>query len=227
MIGSSFVGALACAFIAAALVASIGCEGGLASTEGSGRSARSWVREASGGKDRPAVDRPSDDDGNGQYGDSWHDEASPGPASDEADGAGPLPPLPPKFTVSVDGIPDPPEPLDRDSSQDIETGPRLAPLAESDPDSAKGYPAIDDVWPNKAPAAGGDRVEIRGRNLQGFLVTFGFAPARILGRSESDGTVTLTVAVPAAKGGPSDVRIVARNRDGSFAIASEPFRYYN
>jgi hypothetical protein len=84
-------------------------------------------------------------------------------------------------------------------------------------------PAIDDVWPTKGPESGGQRVQLRGRNLHPVYVLFGRTPAQIVGVDESDGNVTLTVVTPRRTGPPQEWIIVA-NRDGSNAAAH--FEYY-
>jgi IPT/TIG domain-containing protein len=97
-------------------------------------------------------------------------------------------------------------------------------------------PVIEDVWPNKAPAAGSDdalehnsnrngheheiEIVIKGKNLTASQVLFGMAPARIVEVTAH----SLTVAAPAA--GAGEVAIVVTNRDGSFAIATQAFSYY-
>ena len=101
---------------------------------------------------------------------------------------------------------------------------------------AAAAPVIEDVWPDKVPAAGSDdarkhggggqengtdvEVVIKGSHLDASQVVFGLVPARIL-KVTAD---SLTVAAPAA--GVSEVVIVVTNRDGSFAIAKQSFRYY-
>lgn len=97
---------------------------------------------------------------------------------------------------------------------------RLPPSPNPDP-SAR--PAIDDLWPRNGPESGGQRVQIRGRNLQPVLVLFGRSPARILAVDESDGNVVLTLLAP-PRTGPAQVAIVVTNSDGSSAIAQ--FEYY-
>jgi hypothetical protein len=92
------------------------------------------------------------------------------------------------------------------------------------PDAAA-RPSIDDVWPEKAPASGGARVQLRGRNLDPVVVLFGRSPARILAVDRSHADVVLTLAAP-ARTGPAQVWIVVTNRDGSNAIGAEPFQYY-
>jgi hypothetical protein len=88
-------------------------------------------------------------------------------------------------------------------------------------------PVIDDVYPSKGRASGGDRVQIRGKNLQAYLVLFGSVPARILDAREVDGAMTLTVAAPPARAGPAQVYLVVTNRDGRYAVASDRFQYFN
>jgi hypothetical protein len=88
---------------------------------------------------------------------------------------------------------------------------------------ASATPVVEDVWPDKAPASGGDEVVLRGKNLAGAAqVVFGLTPARILSVDAAKDTVT--VAAPAAPEGK--VEIVVTNRDGNYAIAGW-FQYYN
>lgn len=82
-------------------------------------------------------------------------------------------------------------------------------------------PVIEDVWPDKGPTSGGDRVVIRGRNLEAAQVLFGLTPATILSASEDE----LTVATPAV--GVGEVPIVVTNRDGNYAISGGVFRFYS
>jgi IPT/TIG domain len=81
-------------------------------------------------------------------------------------------------------------------------------------------PVIADVWPDKGPASGGDRVVIRGKDLQAAQVVFGLVPAVILEASDDH----LVVAAPA--GGAGRVAIVVTNRDGHYAVADGAFQYY-
>ena len=81
-------------------------------------------------------------------------------------------------------------------------------------------PAIQDVWPSQGASTGGDRVTIRGRNLQPAQVLFGLTPARIVAASDA----AVTVTAPAA--GPGPVSIVVTNVDGNYAISAAPFLYY-
>ena len=101
---------------------------------------------------------------------------------------------------------------------------------------AAAAPVIEDVWPDKVPAAGSDdarkhggggqengtdvEVVIKCSHLDASQVVFGLVPARIL-KVAAD---SLTVAAPVV--GVSEVVIVVTNRDGSFAIAKQAFRYY-
>jgi hypothetical protein len=87
-------------------------------------------------------------------------------------------------------------------------------------ESAK--PVIEDVWPDKGPASGGERVVIRGRNLKPAQVVFGLAPARIVGVSEAQDA--LTVEAPAGSAGPAAV--VVTNADGNYALSGGTFEYY-
>ncbi|BDG06106.1 IPT/TIG domain-containing protein [Anaeromyxobacter oryzae] len=80
-------------------------------------------------------------------------------------------------------------------------------------------PVVDDVWPRGAPAAGGARVTIRGRNLRASQVMFGATAARIV-RAEDD---AVTVVAPAGSAGP--VVISVTNDDGTYALSRVPFTY--
>jgi hypothetical protein len=86
---------------------------------------------------------------------------------------------------------------------------------------ANATPAIDDVWPDKGPSSGGERVVIRGKNLQPLQVIFGLTPARIVAATED----ALTVEAPGAADA-GQVAIVVTNRDGNYAIAAGAFQYY-
>lgn len=77
-------------------------------------------------------------------------------------------------------------------------------------------PVIDGVVPSGVRAAGGDRVEIRGRNLRVVQVMFGTVPARLLAAS---GTLVAVEAPPAA---PGPVTIAVTNDDGTWAVAPDP-----
>lgn len=81
-------------------------------------------------------------------------------------------------------------------------------------------PVIDDVWPDKGPSSGGDRVVIRGRDLRAVRVLFGFTPATILSATDQE----VTVAAPPA--GAGEVRILVTTRDGNYVVAGTTFRYY-
>jgi hypothetical protein len=87
--------------------------------------------------------------------------------------------------------------------------------------AASAPPVIEGVWPDRGPSSGGDRVVIRGRNLQAAQVVFGLSLAPIL--SETDETVV--VASPGGEEGLA--AIVVTNRDGNYAIVAEAFRYLN
>jgi hypothetical protein len=94
---------------------------------------------------------------------------------------------------------------------------------DADPSSADApAPVIEDVWPVKAAAAGGEKVVIRGKNLRTAQVLFGLAPARVVKESEE----SVTVEAPASSGGEK-VGIVVANRDGHYAVAGASFEYYN
>jgi rubrerythrin len=90
-----------------------------------------------------------------------------------------------------------------------------APAADATPEAA-----IEDVWPDKTSEAGGERVVIRGQNLQPAQILFGMVPATIVEVARDH----IVVIAPAAKEG--EVKIVVTNRDGSYAIAADAFRYY-
>ena len=98
--------------------------------------------------------------------------------------------------------------------------PAPAPWTPPPDADANAKPVIEDVWPDKGPSSGGDRIVIRGRNLQAAQVLFGLTPATIIKESESE----LTVSAPAA--GVGEVPIVVTNRDGNYAIAGTVFRYF-
>jgi hypothetical protein len=82
-------------------------------------------------------------------------------------------------------------------------------------------PVVEDVWPDKAAAAGGAQVVIRGKNLQPAQILFGLAPARII----SESAEKVVVAAPPSNAG--EVGIVVTNRDGNYAVAGGAFKYYN
>ena len=88
-----------------------------------------------------------------------------------------------------------------------------------DPSRKGPPPIIDGVVARGVRAAGGDRVEIRGRNLRVVQVMFGTAPARLLAAS---GTLVAVEAPPAAAG---PVTIAVTNDDGTWAVAPEPITY--
>jgi hypothetical protein len=77
------------------------------------------------------------------------------------------------------------------------------------------------VWPTKVPSSGGERVVIRGKNLQVAQVVFGLTPAHIIDASEDK----VIVAAPAV--GAGEVAIVLTNRDGNYAVSAGAFQYYN
>lgn len=118
-----------------------------------------------------------------------------------------------------------PAPQDADEQEEATAGIapedwKTPPPTNPDP-SAR--PAIDDLWPRNGPESGGEKVQIRGRNLQPVYVLFGRSPAQILGVDDSGGTTTLTVVVP-KRTGPAQEWVVVANRDGSNATAH--FEYY-
>ena len=94
----------------------------------------------------------------------------------------------------------------------------LQPVTSSSPPAFRSH--REDVWPNKGRSSGGDRVVIRGRNLQAGEVLFGLDPAPIVSQSDEE----LTVTAPAE--GAGEIAIAVTNLDGDYAIATSAFRYY-
>jgi hypothetical protein len=196
--------AVAALALAAALLA---CQGGLSVTEATARPARSEEREPRAepaGAD-PALADPADVRPTGEAaaaGEETADALAPALAIPVAaqPPAGPAAPAEPRAEESPAG---------------------QAPRAPADP------PVIEDMWPDKGPASGGDRVEIRGRNLRPSLVLFGSVPATVLGVREDRGIITLTLELPPARAGAARVYVVVTNADGQYAVAGEKFEYYN
>ncbi|HET9595048.1 MAG TPA: IPT/TIG domain-containing protein [Anaeromyxobacteraceae bacterium] len=196
--------AVAAFAVAAALLA---CQGGLSVTEATARAARSEERAAGAdpaGSD-PALADPADVRPTGEA----------AAAREEAADA-----LAPALAIPVAA--QPPAGAAAPAEPRADGAPAAQPpRAPADP------PVIDDMWPNKGPATGGDRVEIRGRNLQPSLVLFGSVPATVLGVREDRGIITLTLELPPARAGAARVYVVVTNGDGQYAVAGERFEYYN
>src|SRR5690349_528659 len=74
--------------------------------------------------------------------------------------------------------------------------------------AAASQPTIDDVYPTKGAVKGGEKVVIRGNNLDAAQVVFGATPARML-KVTAD---AITVAAPAEEAGT--VTIVVTSRSG-------------
>jgi hypothetical protein len=84
---------------------------------------------------------------------------------------------------------------------------------------ARPPPVIEAVAPRSAPAAGGARIVLRGRNLRVSQVMFGARLARITGATGE------AVTVEAPPGSPGPVTIAVTNDDGSWALVGQPFTY--
>ena len=109
------------------------------------------------------------------------------------------------------GLPEPPQ-------QSVMPGrPAWTPPTSAQPDA---QPVIDDVWPDKGPSSGGERVVIRGRNLRGSQVLFGFSPAQIISATDDE----LTVAAPGEDAGM--IAIAVTDQVGNYAVAMDAYRYY-
>jgi rubrerythrin len=207
---------LALAFAAAALV---GCNGAGPDADGAARdglepqrSAQS--REAIGGGERPV-------DGDGRVA-ARDDEAGveragePAPSAEQRAAASAAAAVAAATAAAVDleyseGLPEPPQQL---------VVPARAAWAPSADVEANPQPIIEDVWPNKTAETGGERVVIRGTNLQAAQVLFGMVPATIVEVAPDQ----IVVTAPPAEAG--DVAIVVTNRDGSYALAKGTFSYY-
>jgi IPT/TIG domain len=195
-----------------------GCEAGPSLTDGSAPRTRAELRR---GPD-PGANHTGDD----QRGTDREAQRASDERSATVDGGAAVQLQARTLEVDADpevspGVPEPPQ-------QGVVPDPRPSTVVTAGPDAeGSASPVIEDVWPNKAPASGGEKVEIRGKNLRASSVLFGSVPARILGVREAAGTVTLTVATPPARAGAAQVFIVVTNRDGSYAVAGEKFQYYN
>jgi hypothetical protein len=223
-----FPSPLAAAVALAVTSALAGCAGGVALTDAPDRSARAAEsrqpaaatperRDDDGARPAPAPDAKPVAEASDGPGDRGGADRVEDPAQ-SADGDGVVPELAaivrsPGIDLEFNaGLPEP-------SQEQVVAPP--APWTPSRDAEAGAKPFIEDIWPDKAPASGGDRIVLRGKNLQAAQVVFGLAPAKILDAS----TDRLTVAAPAASAG--EVAIVVTNRDGSYAIAGTPFHYYN
>jgi IPT/TIG domain len=219
-----------------AAVALTGCQGGSAVTDAPERSLRTESRQSTGleadlagahdrateGRDlERASNPPADGDRAGS------DRAERAARSERAGAQSESPVQHGESAVQYDvaqpdasdlefseGLPEPPQ-------QKVVPAP--APWTPPPEADASAKPVIEDVWPAKGPASGGDRVVIRGRNLLALQVLFGLVPARIISVSESRDT--LTVAAPASDAG--QVAIAVTNGDGNYAVAGDAFQYFN
>jgi IPT/TIG domain len=216
-----------------AMTALTGCEGGVSLTDAPDRS----MREALRGDDAPAHRRDAaakderatdEQDANADkvaerdiYVSPEERDRSEGPYRPDLyrDGVLQLSLLRPTEAAALDhefsaGLAEPPQP------QVAPVSPTWTPAADAE---ASPTPVVEDMWPDKAPASGGETVVLRGKNLAGAAqVVFGLTPARII--SVDAETDTVTVAAPAASEGK--VTIVVTTRDGNYAIAGG-FQYYN
>jgi hypothetical protein len=80
-------------------------------------------------------------------------------------------------------------------------------------------PEVVAVAPLRGRATGGERVEIRGKNLRVVSVMFGTSPARLL---EASGTL-VAVEAPPGIAGPATVAVT--NDDGTWGVAPQPYVY--
>lgn len=89
----------------------------------------------------------------------------------------------------------------------------------ADPEREGPPPELQAVSPARGPTGGGQRVEIRGRNLRVVQVMFGAVPADLIAASGS----VVVVASPPAPAGPATVTLT--NDDGTWASAPQPYVY--
>ncbi len=107
------------------------------------------------------------------------------------------------------GLPEPPQQLVQPQPEPW----RRDPTREGPP------PEITGVSPRRGRVAGGERVEIRGRNLRVVSVMFGASPARLLAATDA----LVTVEAPAGSPGPASIALT--NEDGTWGVAAEPYMY--
>ncbi|HET8723218.1 MAG TPA: IPT/TIG domain-containing protein [Anaeromyxobacteraceae bacterium] len=107
------------------------------------------------------------------------------------------------------GLPEPPQQVVQPQPEPW----RRDPTREGPP------PEITGVSPRRGRVAGGERVEIRGRNLRVVSVMFGASPARLLAATDS----LVTVESPAGSPGPATIALT--NEDGTWGVAAEPYVY--
>jgi hypothetical protein len=214
-----------------AVVALLGCQGAVEDVDTQERSANAEPRRGSdgdaalerAGHSEIAVDAASeasegerregrDDDERAADGDRPDEEMAEEPGSPAVLHAIPSPAA--SDLEFTEGLPEPPQ-------QQVVPAP--APWTPPSGSDANPKPIIEDVWPDKAPASGGERVVIRGKNLQAAQVVFGLVPARIIDINAAQDT--LTVVVPASAAGR--VAIVVTNSDGNYALAGSIFQYYD
>ncbi len=89
----------------------------------------------------------------------------------------------------------------------------------SDPEREGPPPELQSLSPARGSTGGGQRVEIRGRNLRVVQVMFGAVPADLIAASGS----VVVVASPQAAAGPATVTVT--NDDGTWASAPQPYVY--
>jgi hypothetical protein len=191
-----------------------GCQGGLSTTDATARSLRAGSSRdekasAEGEGDDESADASDEDQGYS----FWY--VGEGPHAKAASDPERLAALEAAKTLDREysaGLPAP-------SQQDVVEPPNPWTPDPSAEDASP--PVIEDVWPDKAPSAGGAKVVIRGRHLKPIQVVFGTSPARIISISDE----AVAVATPAASAGA--VVIVVTNGDGNYAIATTPFQYFN
>jgi hypothetical protein len=94
-----------------------------------------------------------------------------------------------------------------------------APAPWRPPAAVAPAPVIEAIEPPGGPAAGGDRVTLRGKFLRPGQVMFGNAPAQVVSATAG------AIAVVAPRGAAGQVPIAVTNDDGSFAVAAQPFTY--
>ena len=211
---------LASLAIVLAAAAITGCQGGLAVTDAPERSFHAESRRAAPAK----VDRAEDQDKAAEGEGEVADEPDPDERTTDGDRAEAERDSSVQFLAIQT-----PETTDLEFSEGLAEPPQQkvvpapAPWTPAPGAEAGAKPIIEDVWPVKGPVSGGDRVVIRGKNLDAAQVVFGLAPAQIISVSEAHDT--LTVAVPAC--GAGQVAIVVTNRDGNYAVAGGTFEYYN
>jgi erythrin-vacuolar iron transport family protein len=200
---------LAIGLAAAALT---GCGGGMAMTDASARGYQHELQQPPhAAEQQEASPQRAPDARGGERAADRADRGGNDGAQPDADEAVPLVTSTSTDLEYSEGLTEPPQ------QKVVPSAAAWAPAPDAD---SGPHPAIDDVWPNKGPVSGGDKVVIRGKNLMAAQVLFGLTPANILEATDD----TLTVAAPAQ--GAGQVEIVVTNRDGNFAVATGSFQYY-